>query len=105
MNEEPYWAIPADELLARLQTSPDGLSLEEASRQQESCLSIRLRPCQDVHFLSALLAQFRSPITLITLFAATVSLFLADRTDALIILTIILLSALLGFWQEHGAAK
>ncbi len=33
------------------------------------------------------------------------SLFLADRTDALIILTIILTSALLGFWQEHGAAK
>jgi Mg2+-importing ATPase len=32
-------------------------------------------------------------------------LFLADRTDALIILTIILVSAFLGFWQEHGAAK
>jgi Mg2+-importing ATPase len=52
-----------------------------------------------------LLAQFRSPIILILVFAAIVSLFLADRTDALIILTIILVSGLLGFWQEHGAAK
>ena len=105
MNEQPYWATATDELLASLDTSADGLSTEEAGRRQERCLSIRLRPRQNVHFLSALLAQFRSPITLILLFAATVSLFLADRTDALIILTIILVSALLGFWQEHGAAR
>jgi Mg2+-importing ATPase len=105
VNEQPYWATAADEVLARLETSLEGLSTEEAVRRQERCLSIRLRPSQNVHFLSALLAQFRSPITLILLFAATVSLFLADRTDALIILTIILVSALLGFWQEHGAAR
>ncbi len=105
MNGEPYWAIAADDLFARLETSLDGLSTEEARQRQERCLPIRLRPRQNVDFLSALLAQFRSPITLILLFAATVSLFLADRTDALIILTIILVSALLGFWQEHGAAR
>jgi Mg2+-importing ATPase len=51
-----------------------------------------------------LLAQFRSPLTLLLLFAATLSLFLRDAADASIILGIVAASALLGFWQERGAA-
>jgi Mg2+-importing ATPase len=100
-----FWSMPADELLARLQTRAEGLSAEEAQERQARYASIRLKPRQDIRPLLALLSQFRSPITLIMLFAAVVSLFFADRTDALIILAIILISALLGFWQEHGAAK
>lgn len=104
-NERPYWATPADELLVRLQTSADGLRAEEAHQRRANYASARLKPHQDIRPLIALLSQFRSPIILILLFAAVVSLFLADRTDALIILTIIFVSALLGFWQEHSAAK
>jgi Mg2+-importing ATPase len=51
-----------------------------------------------------LLAQFRSPIILTLLVAAALSLFLRDATNALIILAIVLISGLLGFWQEWGAA-
>ena len=104
-SDTAFWNTPADELLVRLQTSSDGLRAEEARRRQETYASVRLKPHQDIRPLFALLSQFRSPIILILLFAAVLSLFLADRTDALIILAIILISALLGFWQEHGAAK
>lgn len=100
-----YWSIPAPELLNLLETTPEGLSVEEANRRRPRYLSFRLKPHRDIRPFFFLLAQFRSPIILILLFAAIVSLFLADRTDALIILTIILVSALLGFWQEYGAAK
>ncbi len=51
-----------------------------------------------------LLGQFKSPIILILIFAAGLSLFLQDPVDALIILTIVLVSGLLGYWQERGAA-
>jgi Mg2+-importing ATPase len=47
--------------------------------------------------------QFRSPIILILAFAASISFFLHDPTDGIIILSIILVSGLLGFWQEKGA--
>ncbi len=104
-RETAFWSIPADELLGLLQSRPEGLRTEETQERQARCASVRLKPHQDIRPLFALLSQFRSPIMLILLFAATVSLFMADRTDALIILTIILISALLGFWQEHGAAK
>jgi Mg2+-importing ATPase len=107
MNEPlpAFWSIQTNDLLSRLQTRPEGLRTEEARQRQTQYASSRLKPRQDIRPLYVLLAQFRSPIILILLFAATMSLFLADRTDALIILTIILASAFLGFWQEHGAAK
>jgi Mg2+-importing ATPase len=50
-----------------------------------------------------LLGQFKSPIILILIFAASLSFFLGDHTDGVIILAIV--SGLLGFWQEHGAAS
>ena len=37
--------------------------------------------------------------------AAIVSLFLQDRTDATLILAIVLVSAVLGFWQEYSATN
>jgi Mg2+-importing ATPase len=105
MGEDPFWSVPPDELVRRLQTKPEGLGSEEAQQRQIAYATSRLKPRRDVNAILLLLSQFRSPIILILLFAAVLSIFLADRTDALIILTIIGVSALLGFWQEYGAAK
>lgn len=100
-----FWSRPSGELLDRLHTRPDGLRAEEARERQIRYASSRLKSHRHIQPFLLLLSQLRSPIVLILLFAATVSYFLSDRTDALIILGIILVSALLGFWQEYGAAK
>ena len=105
MGDDSFWSISPDELARRVQTTPTGLTSDEARRRQIDYAKIRLRPQRGVNAFLLLLSQFRSPIILILLFAAVISIFLADRTDALIILTIIAVSALLGFWQEYGAAK
>lgn len=52
-----------------------------------------------------LAAQFVSPIELILIFATVLSGILGDWTDTMIILTILLLSGLLGFVQERGAGR
>ncbi|MFO0706325.1 MAG: magnesium-translocating P-type ATPase [Nitrospira sp.] len=100
-----FWSLSAEHLLADLRSSPEGLAADEARDRQARYAHLRLKPHRDIRPLVLLFAQFRSPIILILMFAAVVSFFLSDRTDALIILTIILASALLGFWQEQGAAK
>jgi len=51
------------------------------------------------------IGQFKSPIILILVGAAILSLFLQDRTDATLILAIVLASAVLGFWQEYSATN
>jgi Mg2+-importing ATPase len=55
--------------------------------------------------LTLFIAQFKSPIILILVGAAIVSLFLQDRTDATLILAIVLASGALGFWQEYSATN
>ncbi|HEU4993608.1 MAG TPA: magnesium-translocating P-type ATPase [Gemmatimonadaceae bacterium] len=48
-------------------------------------------------------AQFASPITLLLLGAAVLSIALGEQTDGGIILGILLVSGALGFWQEYRA--
>lgn len=50
------------------------------------------------------LQQFQSPLVLLLLAAALLSFALGDKTDATIVLCVLLMSTFLGFWQEHRAA-
>ncbi len=99
-----FWSVPPENLLQHLGSTSEGLSAEGA-RQKLSDAPERLGTSgRGTHAFSLLLAQFQSPIILILIAAAVLSLFLGEITDALIILTIVLASGLLGFWQEWGAA-
>src|SRR5688572_4405770 len=97
--QQPFWSFAADELLRHLGTSAQGLAASEAERRLAVDGPNRLRPRRKHDWLSLLLAQFKSPITLILIGAAVLSLFLHDGADAGIILVIVAISALLGFWQ------
>ncbi len=99
-----FWSIPAEELLAQLETTRQGLSNAEAQHRITRYGPNLLKPQKRSTTFGLLLSQFTSPIILILLFAAGLSAFLGDPTDALIILFIVLASGLLGFWQERGAA-
>lgn len=99
-----FWNVPVAELLERLQTTPVGLTSEEARRRLERYGTNVLKPKKKSDAWTLLSNQFKSPIILILLFATGLSFFLHDAIDALIILAIIFVSGLLGFWQEKGAA-
>lgn len=100
-----FWSVPADELLEQLQTTPQGLTSDEARVRIIRFGSNLLKPKKRSDALTLLLAQFKSPLILILLFAAGLSFFLSDPADAFIILTIVFISGLLGFWQERSAAN
>src|SRR4030095_7751767 len=92
-------------MLQQLQTAKEGLTGEEARQRLSRYGSNRLKPPKRCDVLTLLLAQFKSPLILILLFATGLSFFLHDPVNALIILTIVLVSGLLGYWQEHSAAN
>lgn len=79
------------------------LTSAEARRRLAEFGENRIRPQQRTGALGLFIAQFKSPIILILIGAAIVSLFLQDRTDATLILAIVLASGVLGFWQEYNA--
>jgi Mg2+-importing ATPase len=107
MNQHPpvFWSVLAAELLEQLQTTPHGLSSDEASDRLTQFGPNLLKPQKRYGALTLLASQFKSPIILILIFAAVLSFFLRDPVNALIILVIVFISGLLGFWQERSAAN
>jgi Mg2+-importing ATPase len=98
------WSIPQDEVLASLASSPAGLGQAEARARLRSQAKKRLGAHERRSSLALLAAQFTSPIIALLVIAAAVSFGLGGRGDAAIILSIIVASALLGYWQEHKAS-
>jgi len=100
-----FWSIPAAELLQQLQTTSQGLTKNEARQRFIRYGANLLKPKKRSNTLTLLISQFKSPLILILIFAVGLSFFLHDPVNAGIILTIVLVSGLLGFWQERGAAN
>jgi len=107
MNQLPsaFWCVSSTEMLQHLETAKEGLSSEEARQRLTRYGSNLLKPQKRSDVFTLLLAQFKSPLILILLFATGLSFFLRDPVNALIILTIVLVSGLLGFWQEYSATN
>ena len=85
----PFWTASVSEVLRKLQSSPEGLTGDEAQERLGTWGANRLAAGSRSGDLGLLLGQFKSPIILILLFAASLSFFLHDRADALIILFIV----------------
>jgi P-type Mg2+ transporter len=100
-----FWNLPIPELLQRLQTTPQGLTRQLAAQRLKEYGANLLQHKQQAGALKLFLTQFHSPIILILMIAAGLSFFLDAPVDALIILVIVFISSLLGFWQEWGAAN
>jgi len=100
-----FWSLSTPELLQQLQATQAGLTGAEARQRLARYGSNLLKPHKRSDVLTLLLAQFKSPIILILVFATGLSFFLHDPVDACIILAIVLVSGLLGFWQERSATN
>jgi len=100
-----FWSLPLDIVLAGLHVTGGGLDGVEARKRLQLYGYNTLKPKKRKDSLTLLVAQFKSPIIIILLFATGLSFVLRDVTDALIILAIIMISGFLGFWQERGAVN
>ena len=102
--DTPYWSQDAAELSAALGSGPGGLSSEGAAAKLHLVGPNSVEDASHLSALRLLLRQFESPLVLILIFAAAISLVLQQWVDSAIILAIILGSTLLGFFQEYRAS-
>ena len=98
-----FWNSDPQQLFQNLKTSKEGLTSSEAAIRQQTYGPNQLSKSSRSSGIMLFLGQFKSPITLLLIGAAILSYFLHDPTDALIIMFIVLVSSILGFWQEKGA--
>ena len=100
-----YWSRSSGELFTLLHSTEKGLSADEAQTRCKQFWRKRLKPTAHISILRLLAAQFTTPLILILFAAAAVAFLLEDRTDATIVLLIVVASGLLGFFQEYGASR
>jgi Mg2+-importing ATPase len=102
---EHYWAIPIEQLLEQLRTSATGLSSSEAADRLRAHGENRLRPAHRGPLAEAILSQLRNPLLWLLLIAAVIGIAVGERTDAVIVIAIMLFSAILSIWQEGRAGR
>ena len=100
------WSVELNKIAKILNTSlSDGISTSEAGLWLEKYGQNKLEEKKGRSPLSLFLDQFRDFIIWVLIGAALVSGFLQEWVDALAIIAIVILNAILGFVQEYRAEK
>jgi len=98
-----FWSAPVAMVLERLGAHAEGFSSAEAAARLATQGPNRIAEQPRRRLLLNFLARFRNPLVLMLLAAAAVSAVTQDPTSFVIITTIVLLSVILDFVQEHRA--
>ena len=105
MKEQDFSSVPLEQLYVRLRTSEKGLSssiahkiIPEKSRQVFKDSRIKKE-------IQLFVRQFSNPLMLLLVIAVILSAFVGESSDSLIIFLIIIITGLLGYWQESNAGK
>ncbi|PKA14691.1 magnesium-translocating P-type ATPase [Leptospira haakeii] len=99
-----YWTYTSEKMFSEIGSGPSGLEISEAKKRLGIYGKNSFGSGQKVAGFVLFLRQFANPITIILLFASALSWFLRDPTDGIIIQCIVLLSSILGYWQEKSAS-
>jgi len=106
MSEQEIWHNSKPQnVFKRLNTKSEGLSSEEAGARLKKFGFNELTATHKTSPLKIFLQQFKSILVLILIAATIISLVTGHGVDALVILAIVLVSAILGFTQEFRAEK
>ncbi|MEM1555176.1 MAG: HAD-IC family P-type ATPase, partial [Desulfurococcaceae archaeon] len=97
--------LPVDVLLDRLGSSLSGLSSEEVERRLKVFGYNEVARRRKRSLIIEFLYHFRNPLTIILLIAGLTSYLLGEHESAIIVFSIVVMSTLLDFYQEHKAER
>ncbi len=103
VSTEEVLTLPADQLMTRLVTSPQGLSSEEAERRLNVYGTNELARKQKRSAIASFLLHFKSPLIIILLAASVFAGATGDIPDFSIIFVIVLISVGIDHYQESKA--
>jgi Ca2+-transporting ATPase len=103
--KKDWHSLPIKSIYQILKTSEKGLTQKEAEKKLVKYGPNKLKEEAKTPPLKIFLSQFKDFLILILLLATIISFLLGETIDAVIILIIVILSAVLGFVQEFRSQK
>lgn len=100
-----WHSLKAEDVLKKLQSSSKGLSEQEAENRLQKYGYNRIERIRKHTPLEILISQFKSPLIYLLLLATAASFIIGHTFDALMILAIVILNAILGFYQDYKSEK
>ncbi len=97
--------LSADETLKTLNTSINGLSSSEVQKRISEHGKNELVEEKKAGPIQIFLGQFKDILIVILLIAAVAAYFVGDTLDAIVILIVVFINAVVGFIQEYRAEK
>jgi Ca2+-transporting ATPase len=105
-SKKQYHNLTIEESLEKLVTTRKGISQDEAKSRIENYGLNEIVEKPHITTFEILINQFKSILILILLLAATISgIILKEYTDMIVILVIVILNSIIGFFQEYRAEK
>lgn len=105
MSEVSYYELKSEEVLKQLNSSEKGLLEDEVKKRVTKYGTNELQTKSKINPFIVLINQFKSFIIYILIFAIIFSLIIGEYVDSMIILAIVIINAVIGFFQEYNAEK
>lgn len=106
MVEKKWYQMSKEEACRELETDLKlGLSREQAAERLERYGPNELLHKQGTTIFQMFLEQFKDYMVIILIIASIVSMFLGEMVDSLVIISIVIVNACLGVFQEYRAGK
>ncbi|MEW6036014.1 MAG: magnesium-translocating P-type ATPase [Candidatus Micrarchaeota archaeon] len=100
-----HWQMGRDAVFSAYSTSDAGLSPKEAKERLAEHGPNEIQAADKKTPLGIFVSQFQNPLIYILIGATATAFFLGEQTEAIIILAIVLVNAVLGFVQEYRSEK
>ncbi|MBI4095988.1 MAG: calcium-translocating P-type ATPase, SERCA-type [DPANN group archaeon] len=100
-----YWSSKPEAIFGELKSKASGLNQAAAEKRLEEFGPNKIERKKRITPLIIFLSQFKSILIAILIFATILSAYLGNMLDAAVIFLIIILNAVIGFFQEYRAEK
>lgn len=103
--KKEYYELTKEEVLKELNTSNEGLTDKEVQKRIELYGKNTLPKKKRKTYLQVFLSEFKNPIVYILFITMILSFIIGEYIDAIFILLVVLLDALVGSIQEYKSSK
>lgn len=100
-----FYRLPTEEVVKQLLSSSDGLNSQTASNRLNTYGPNNLKRARREPVIFKFFHQFKDLMIILLIGSAAISFYLNDRRTTYILLAIVIINSLIGFFQEFKAEK